>query len=120
MASVRIQAADLRTRSNVAGVIVATVAETILEQLGSGRFAAMTGAKDFHDLPDKNGLRFRVGRNAKGVNCVVIILDASDTYTVKFLRANIRRVTLLSSVSGVYCDKLQAVFSEHTGMATKF
>lgn len=100
-------------------MIMATVAETILEQLGGGRFAAMTGAKGFAELPDKNGLRFRIGRNAKSVNCVVIILDANDTYTVKFLRANIRRVTLLSSVSGIYCDKLQAVFTEHTGMYTK-
>ena len=37
------------------------VAKTILEQLGSGKFIAMTGSKEFIDLG--NGLRMNLARN---------------------------------------------------------
>ena len=37
------------------------VAKTILEQLGGGKFIAMTGSRDFIDLG--NGLRMNLARN---------------------------------------------------------
>ena len=46
------------------------VAKTILEQLGSGKFIAMTGSKDFIDLG--NGLRMNLARNKTSANRLVL------------------------------------------------
>lgn len=62
-----------------------TVAETILEQLGGRRFVGMVGAKDI--LGGADSLQFKIGAGARnGCNCVRIVLDSSDTYTVTFYR----------------------------------
>lgn len=47
------------------------VAKTILEQLGSGKFIAMTGSKEFIDLG--NGLRMNLARNKTSANRLEII-----------------------------------------------
>lgn len=47
------------------------VAKTILEQLGGGKFIAMTGSKDFIDLG--NGLRMNLARNKTSANRLEII-----------------------------------------------
>ena len=60
------------------------VANTIYQQLGGGRFAAMTGAKNF--LAIDNGLRFRIGRNASKANMVEIKLNGLDLYDIKFIK----------------------------------
>lgn len=58
------------------------IAQTILQQLGGNHFAVMTGAKNFVAI--ENGLRFQIGRNATKANCVKVILDWDDTYTMQF------------------------------------
>ena len=96
-----------------------TTAQTILSQLGGGKFCAMTGAKDFSDTGD--GLMFslpqRMCRNK--TNKVMIRLDDSDTYSVEFF--NIRGVDVksISTHQMVYADMLAKTISDQTGLAVR-
>lgn len=93
------------------------IADTILAQLGGGRFIAMTGAKNL--AFDKDGsLTFRIGRNAGNINAVKIELGASDLYTMKFMKIRKHNVTVAKEFDGVYNDQLQKVFTSVTGMHT--
>lgn len=97
------------------------VAETILKQLGGRKFLAMTGAK--HLLAGDNMLRMQVsGRNRAGkrFNIVSISLTPMDTYTVKTMLYSKRNleVTDVEQRSDVYCENLQAVFTDLTGLDT--
>lgn len=94
-----------------------TVSKTILAQLGSNRFVAMTGAKNF--LGDANSLSFKVGSNAQGVTHVRVVLDASDTYTMEFLRIRGTSRKELAKREGICHDQLNQVFERHTGLATR-
>ena len=95
------------------------VAQTILQQLGGGRFLTMTGAKNL--VGSENSLSMRINSvNADGrrVNVVSVTLDPSDTYTVtaSYLRAG--KLTTVASVSDVYNDQLQETFTRLTGLYT--
>jgi hypothetical protein len=91
-------------------------ANIILQQLGGGRFVVMTGAK--HLMAIDGGLQFRVGKNACGVNLVRVILDVNDTYRMEFCRLRKCQVTILSVKTDVYCDQLQSIFTDQTGLYT--
>lgn len=95
-----------------------STAQIILSQLGGSRFCAMTGAKDLLDLG--NGLRFRIGRNAKRITHVEIVLDPSDTYTVRFYRITKRGldVELVRELDLIYADNLRDHFEIETGLYT--
>ena len=97
---------------------MSNVAQTILQQLGGNRFIAMTGAKNLTVGDYGNGLGFKIGRNAGRVSHVQIHLDASDTYTVKFLAVRKFAVREIESASFVYADQLRPMFERVTGMAT--
>ncbi len=92
------------------------VAQTILEQLGGGRFVAMTGARDFFGT--KDSLTFKIGTNARGVNLVRILLEPSDTYRMEFYRVKKSTADLLTAFDDVYWEDLQRFFSETTGLYT--
>lgn len=96
------------------------VAKTILEQLGGGRFALMTGAKNFVGTPDS--LIFRLpgagGFTKAGINKVVVTLMPSDTYKVDFYRMRKGVSKLIDSADDVYCDMLREVFERATGLRT--
>ncbi len=94
------------------------VATTILEQLGGGRFVAMTGSNGF--LFGDSMLQFRVRRNSSRANRCLITLDASDTYTVKLCRITGRglNVEIIAEQSDVYAEMLAPVFERVTGFAT--
>jgi hypothetical protein len=95
------------------------VAQTILQQLGGNRFLAMTGARDI--CAAKDAIVFRLPRGARGgVNSVVVRLEANDTYTVLFNRRTQMGAVVrgVSSATMVYADRLQATFTEHTGLYT--
>ncbi len=95
------------------------IARTIREQLGGRIFALMTGAKGFVALSG-GGLSFRVGRNSKGVNRVVILYDkGGDCYNLEFGRMRASTYKVLSEACGVYCDQLQSIFTAHTGLETR-
>lgn len=93
------------------------VAETILAQLGGNQFLAMTGARNL--LGDANSLHMKLGRGAAdGITHLRVVLDASDTYTVSFLKVRGVKVATVAEVSDVYAEDLRAVFTRHTGFAT--
>lgn len=97
------------------------VANTILQQLGGGRFRVMTGAKHF--IGDATSLTFQIPRS-NGINAVEIKLDPSDTYRVRFFKVGNKRTayrhTDVSVHEGVYADQLQSLFTAATGLYTHF
>lgn len=93
------------------------VATTILDQLGGNKFIVMTGAKNFAST--NNGLVFKIGRNAGKCTHVRITLTPMDTYLMEFLYVSIKGMKTLGQYTDVYCDKLQELFTEFTGMYTR-
>ena len=91
------------------------VANTILQQLGGGRFIAMTGARLF--CGDNTSLQFSIP-TAKGINKVRIVLDPSDTYTVEFYNLRGTKITKKAAVNDIYAEDLCDVFEDHTGLYT--
>ncbi len=98
------------------------VANIILTQLGGPRFFIMTGATQ--PIAIENGVMFTLpARLAKqGINRVRIELDASDTYTMTTLKVSARRDESIEiqCESLIYCDQLEAVFEDMTGVYTRF
>ena len=92
------------------------VANTILQQLGGNKFIAMTGAKSLSG--GLNSLSFRIGRNCHSINSVKIELTPKDTYDMTFYRVRKMEVTIAARAWDVYCDQLQNIFTEETGMDT--
>lgn len=101
------------------------IATTLQSQLGQKCFM-MIGAKGFaaasSDETHEGGLSFKIGRNAKRVTHISIMLNGEDTYDVEFLNCSLRRKTeprrILVSCSGVYVDSLHGLIEAHTGMYT--
>ena len=99
------------------------IAKTILEQLGGGRFVAMTGAKNMVAI--ESGLQFVLPRTRHyvkdGINKIQIILNPSDTYTVRGLKYMPRKFECneLANEQGIYADMLQRTFTEMTGLNTR-
>lgn len=97
-----------------------SLANEILAQLGGRKFLVMTGAKNLLAL--ENGLQFRLPSAPHfvkdGINCVQIILDPADTYTVKFMKIRGAKVTTVKECDDIYNDMLQSVFTCHTGLDT--
>ena len=106
-----------------------TVANTIYQQLGAGRFTAMTGAKNF--VYDNNSLRMTLPKNMSKANRLTITLNWDDTYTMRFWKYTAGRlnkktfewipekITEIKEINGVYCDMLQEILTETTGMYTR-
>ncbi|MCG6410457.1 hypothetical protein [Vibrio fluvialis] len=98
------------------------IAKTILNQLGANRFITMTGAKNFVAI--ENGLQFDLPRTRHfvkdGINKIQVILNASDTYTVRGLKYMPRKYDFkeLATETGIYADMLQGTFTEMTGLNT--
>jgi len=88
----------------------------VINQLGGGRFIAMTGAKDFFIGP--KGVVFKIGRNAKNVNYVRINLNSMDTYDIEFLQVRKFKEKVKSKANGVYAEDLRNAFEQHTGLRT--
>lgn len=100
-----------------------TIANTIASQMGGiGRLTAMTGAKNYVAIDQ--GLQFQLPAKAhfvkQGINRIQIILTPADTYTVKGLKWLPRKHEMkqIEVIEGVYCDQLQSVFTELTGLDT--
>ena len=96
------------------------IPNTILAQLGGGKFSAMTGARVFvgHGAEGDRlgGLSFKIGSGARdGITHVRIFLMSSDTYTVEFLKIRGVNCKTVSTHSMVYADQLRALFTERTG-----
>ena len=108
-----------------------TIAETILDQLGGGRFVVMTGSKNFIDAG--NTLKMNLAKNASKANRLEISLNGKDLYNMRFYRYTAPRystrggqfktypekITEVKSFNDIYCDQLQELFTEVTGMYTR-
>jgi len=97
---------------------MATIADTILQQLGGRKFTLMTGAKNL--TGHANALSFKLpSRFAKdGINYVKITLNPSDTYIMEFGKIVKHTYKELITSTGVYCDQMQTVFTDITGLDT--
>lgn len=95
------------------------IAVEILNQLGGNKFIVMTGAKSFVWL-EKGGLIFKLPSNfaSNGINLVKIELDPSDTYNMEFYKSRGVSVKGIASYEMIYCDQLQDIFTEATGLYT--
>jgi hypothetical protein len=90
------------------------IANTILEQTGGRKLAVMTGAFNFYAID--SGLQFQLKSGAKdGINKIRIVLTSDDDYTVTFYKG---AGVIVATVDSVYCDMLQDIFEEHTGLYT--
>lgn len=101
------------------------IAVTILQQIGGHRFVAMTGSHDFINLG--NGLRMSLSRNKTSANRLEIIYDeGADLYNVRFYRQSMNHKTFevttkdIEKIEGVYCDMLEDIFTDVTGLYTHF
>lgn len=101
------------------------VAKIILQQIGGRRFVAMTGSHDFINLG--NGLRMSLSRNKTSANRLEIIYDeGADLYNVRFYRQCMNHKTFeattknIKTIEGVYCDMLEDIFTDVTGLYTHF
>ncbi|MFB9085261.1 hypothetical protein ACFFW8_05020 [Erwinia tracheiphila] len=95
------------------------IAVEILNQLGGNKFITMTGAKNFFWL-ENGGLIFKLPSNfaCNGINLVKIELDPSDTYNVDFFKSRGTSLKSIASYTMIYCDQLQDIFTETTGLYT--
>lgn len=106
-----------------------SVANTILQQMGGNKFIVMTGSKNF--LSDGNTLRMSLAKNISKANRLEVTLDADDLYTMRFYKYTAGRlnkktwswtkdkVEEVYTVSGIWFDMLQSVFTQVTGMYTR-
>jgi hypothetical protein len=93
------------------------VAQTILAQLGGNKFIAMTGSKNFG--AGENYLSMKLTRNKIQAQYLTISLNSMDTYDMTFFSVDkqFNRKTK-ASIEGVYCDMLQDIFTQYTGLYT--
>lgn len=92
------------------------VAATILNQLGGKRFCLMTGAKQLMAL--ENGMTCKIGRNGSNANYLKITVNSMDLYDMEFIRIHGGNMTTKKKVTDIYCDQLQDIFTEVTGLYT--
>tara|TARA_R110000772_G_C13310310_1_gene440382 strand:- start:46733 stop:47047 length:315 start_codon:yes stop_codon:yes gene_type:complete len=92
------------------------IANTILQQLGGGRFTAMTGSK--HYVAMKSGLGMKLRRNTSGANYLRITLNSMDTYDMEFMLITMKSMKTKALCEGIYDDMLASTFREQTGLNT--
>jgi len=110
-----------RTRRNP-GSMTEAQASTLIRQMGGmGKLTAMLGASGFGrgSTDGHPSLTFKF-KGSKKANVVTIILDPSDTYTLRFAKmasaAKFYEVTPAGEFSGVYADALKPTFERFTGL----
>lgn len=105
---------------------MASVAQTILEQLGGNKAVAMMGIKHAVTRANENGDECGIGLRFKakaldGINHIEIGLDPLDLYTVGFWRITVSRTgTLTKQIDRVYevpAENLRRVIEQRTGLA---
>ena len=95
------------------------IAQTILAQLNGRIFKMFTGCHTF--LAIENGLVFLLDTEEflfeDQLDKVEIVLNPCDTYTMTFFNEVGETV---KEFNGVYCDQLQPIFTQVTGLVTSF
>jgi hypothetical protein len=95
------------------------IAEIILDQLGGNKFIRMTGARNL--VGDTNSLSFKLPSNfaMNNINYIQVRLNSLDLYDIDFCSIKDKNYKCLKSISGIYCDQLQEIFTSYTGLQTK-
>lgn len=93
------------------------IAQTILAQLGGARFPLITGATNLVAWDD--GLSFKLPQTLtrSRINWCRICLTPADLYTVEFYAGPFAKRKKVAEFSDVYCDQLQDLFEEATGLS---
>lgn len=98
-----------------------SIAQTILDQLGGNQFRMMTGANSF--VVTYQGLSVRFPGAKDGINGLTVTLSDDDTYVMDFTRERkskgVAKVTIVKHLEGIYCDMLQEIFRDTTGLETR-
>ncbi len=106
---------------------VKAIANEMMKQLGGSTFRYMVGVKmAVYDCKGGNViLSMNIGRNKTSANFFKMIYDsAMDSYVMQLIRKTTSRKTyemtekLVAERKGVYCDMVQATFTEMTGLYT--
>jgi len=110
--------------------------QDIINQLGNNKFLAMTGSKILHYGYDKNGyvyLTIKLVKNISKAQYLKIQLNYLDLYNMEFTRIKKSQnpeykkmgikiydeEIIPIEIQDVYCDQLQEIFTEVTGMYTR-
>ena len=106
---------------------VKAIANEMMNQLGGSKFRFMVGVKmAVYDCKGNDViLSMNIGRNKTSANFFKMIYDsAMDMYKMQLIRKTTSRKTfdtienLVAERKGVYCDMVQATFTEMTGLYT--
>ena len=95
------------------------VANTIMNQLGGyGKLKAMINIK--YQTAINSGLKFMFS-GCRKINCIQIILDATDTYKIEFGKLvmsgkNIGEYTKVKGFEEIYADQLKWLVEETTDL----
>lgn len=94
-------------------------AHEILQQLGGHKFICMTGAQyiTYDSQATTPNLSFKI-RDSRTVTHVTIKLDATDTYTIEFMKARGPKIKTVATKTGIYDTMLRDTFEEVTGLHT--
>ena len=97
------------------------IANEILRQIGgAGRVKAFIGVKQFVAIDNGLQVNFKA-KAANGANIFQVILDPSDTYTLKFFRQRgIDCKPVGRELSGIFCDNLKEIIEEKIGLRLTF
>lgn len=105
------------------------IATTILQQLGGGKFAIITGSKNFGYVD--NGLTMKLAKNSSGANQLTITVTFMDDYIMEFKKVTVPHMRkdytftkgqnkVIRRIDGVFCDTLRETFEQVTGLYTHF
>jgi hypothetical protein len=98
---------------------MSNTANTILNQLGGNRFAAMTGSKNFVSMSN-DALGFKLSKNNTKANYINITLNGSDLYDIEFRKITVKSNNLKESFKDVHVENLVETFENATGLYTRF
>jgi hypothetical protein len=94
------------------------VAQTILQQLGGKMFTLMTGSNNF--VASQNSIRMNLKGNKAKAKWLQITLNSMDTYDMMFFSADKDlNIKVKAEKKNIYCDQLQDIFTQITGLYTR-
>jgi len=111
--------------------------QDIFQQIGGNKFLAMTGSKVKYYGYDELGyvyLMFELSKNQSGAKFLKIQLNEKDLYNMEFTRIKKtlnkeysaigikiydEEIKNVKIIKDVYCDQLQEIFTDITGMYTR-
>ena len=93
-----------------------TIGGTILNQMGRSFWHIVGG-----NMPATldNGIQFGFMKGDRGINKVVINLEANDTYTMHFWKITPKTIKEIETYTDVYVDSLLDIFQSTTGLRTQ-